>query len=449
MVLKAQNLCLRLPEKGPVIFDDISLELNEGETGYVYGPSGSGKTTLGLTLCGYIPLWAGSWKLDGTIELRGKSLVQGSPTSGTDMILDNPYTQLSGLKRTVFQELAFPLECRGVRPKEMSPLIEEYAELLGITLLLSRNIRTLSGGELQRVLIAGSLITKPEFLFLDRPLTEIDMDFRPVLLEILLSRIKESGSAALISEDPWLVDKNSFDHNIFLGKEEDSDPKFIPVKVYQKRKTGSSANSPLLSVESLSFSYETGKQVVSNCSLSLDKGDIALLTGPNGSGKTTLARLIAGILTPGGGTILLNGRSIEGMEEWEIMSTVGLSLQDPGLHLCRKTVAGEIELAGKWGNAPGKFVEILGLDCLLGEHPVELSQAEKKRLGMALACGERRKVLILDEPTQYQDSEGYRRMVEAMTTLTEEGRALIIITHDPRLFRTFPDSEIIHLSKEC
>ena len=274
MVLKSQNLCLRLPEKGPVIFEDISFELNEGETGYVYGPSGSGKTTLGLALCGYIPLWAGSWKLDGTIELHGKSLVQGSPASGTDMILENPYTQLSGLKRTVFQELAFPLECRGVKPMEMPPLIGEYAELLGITRLLGRNIRTLSGGELQRVLIAGSLITKPEFLFLDRPLTEIDMDFRPVLLEILRSRIKETGSAALISEDPWLVDKNSFDSDFFLGKEEDTDPKFIPAKVYHKRKDFSSAHSPLLSVESLSFSYETGKQVVSGCSLSLDSGDI-------------------------------------------------------------------------------------------------------------------------------------------------------------------------------
>ena len=119
MVLKAENLSLRIPKNNPYIFEGISLELDAGEIGHVYGSSGSGKTILGLTLCGYLPLWAGSWDLEGKIELFGETIRQGSKSSGADMILENPYTQLSGLKRTVFHELAFPLECRGVPAEEM------------------------------------------------------------------------------------------------------------------------------------------------------------------------------------------------------------------------------------------------------------------------------------------------------------------------------------------
>jgi len=93
-------------------------------------------------------------------------------------------------------------------------------------------------------------------------------------------------------------------------------------------------------------------------------------------------------------------------------------------------------------------VGLLGLDHLMNRHPLELSQAEKKLLGMALACGERRRVIILDEPTQYQDAEGFGRMVEAIDMHAQEGRAVLIITHDPRVYEAYPDAGIIRLEKE-
>ncbi|MBN1293630.1 MAG: ABC transporter ATP-binding protein [Candidatus Latescibacteria bacterium] len=447
MVLKTENLGLRIPKDGNTIFEKLSFELNEGETGFVSGPAGSGKSTLGLALCGFLPLWAGSWDITGTIFLNGKLLEQGSNPAGTGMILENPYTQISGLKRTIFHELAFPLECSGVSPEEMPSIILKYAELLEISHLLDRSIRTLSGGELQRVHIAGTLMTQPRFLFFDRPLTEIDFEFRPVLMDIVCSSIKQTGAAALIAEDPWLLQKDSFDKEIVLGKKGDVEQTEWHQPVHTVNVASHIPQKAVLSVESLAFYYEADKPVLDNCSFSLGNGDITLVTGPNGSGKTTLARLIAGIIKPARGAIILDGSPIDTMEEWEIMTAVGLALQDPGLHLCRKTVGAELELARKWGNAPGKYVELLGLDRLLDIHPLELSQAEKKRLGMALACGIQRKLLILDEPTQYQDAEGFGRMVNAIITLAGEGRALLIISHDPRLFKVFPDAGIIHLSR--
>jgi energy-coupling factor transporter ATP-binding protein EcfA2 len=447
-VLKTENLTLHLPEKGPVIFEDISFELHEGEIGFVSGPAGSGKTTLGLTLCGCLPLWAGSWELEGRVELFGNPVEQGSNIMDTGLILENPYTQLSGLKRNVFHELAFPLECRGAESKDMPARIEQYARLLDVAHLLNRSIRTLSGGELQRVLIAGTLLTQPRFLFLDRPFTEIDTEFRPTLMEIIRTHIRDNRGAALISEDPWLFPDRQYDHEIRLGTSSDETLiRDLPEKVPSHKKPSQSGKT-ILSVDNISFAYDEHTPVLHDFSFSLSGGEIVLVGGPNGAGKTTLAKLIAGILNPRKGSIILNGTPAAAMKEWEIMSMVGLSLQNPALHLCRKTVGEELELAEKWGHAPGKFVEILGLEKLFDRHPLELSQAEKKRLGMALACGERRLLLILDEPSQYQDSESFIRMSEAIDKLAGEGRAVLIITHDPRLFSAFPEAGVIHLKKE-
>ncbi|MCE5252131.1 ATP-binding cassette domain-containing protein [bacterium] len=445
-MLKTDNLTLHLPENGPAVFDGVSFELNKGEIGFISGPPGSGKTALGLTLCGYLPLWAGSWRLDGGIELFGQPVGQGAPAPETGLILENPYSQLSGLKRNVVHELAFPLECRGVDPADMPSIIDRYAVKLGVGHLLERNIRTLSGGELQRVLVAGALMTSPRFLFLDRPLTEIDTGFRPLLMEIIRAHTHENGGIALIAEDPWLFPAGQYDTEISLGAPVDSlSHENVRHKHVSRHETSSTEGAAALTVEGLSFAYRDGRPVLRDLSFSLGKGAVALVSGPNGSGKTTLAKLIAGILSPDKGAIVLNGRSVSAMKDWEIMSAVGLSLQNPGLHLCRKTVAEELELAVKWGNAPGKYIEILGLERLSGTHPLELSQAEKKRLGMALACGEKRTVLLLDEPTQYQDSEGFSRMVEAIDAFTDGGGAVLVITHDPRMFGAFPEAGIINL----
>ena len=285
MVLKTDNLSLRIPKDGKSLFENLSFELNEGEIGFVSGPTGSGKSTLGLTLCGYLPLWVGSWDISGTISLNGELLEQGSGTAGTGIILENPYTQISGLKRTIYHELAFPLECSGVGTEVMPEIIQRYAELLDIAHLLDRNVRTLSGGELQRVHIAGTLMTQPGFLFLDRPLTEIDLDFRPVLMDILCSSIKDTSAVALIAEDPWLLNDTNFDKEIILGQRAAETQIDLPDPAETPHYVSPAGQNTVLSVESLAFSYDSGKPVLENCSFSLGNGDITLITGPNGSGK--------------------------------------------------------------------------------------------------------------------------------------------------------------------
>ena len=447
MVLSAEHLTLNLPENGRTIFEDVSISLEEHELGFISGGAGAGKTVLGLALCGYLPLWVGSWTLSGATAMDGRPVEQGMYTKEAGVILENPYIQLSGMKKTVFHELAFPLESRGVKPLTMPERILKYAMLLEVPHLLKRPIRALSGGELQRVLIAATLIIKPRFIFMDRPFTEIDMEFRPRLMNIITSHLHDNGGGALLTEDPWLLPECSFDQEINLGGSSDRITG-QPIAEPYGTSNRSCSGETVLELESVTFGYPGGTPVLNEFSFTARRGEIFMVTGRNGSGKTTLAKLIAGMLKPSGGRIILKGQDTAARDPWEIVRDVGLALQDPSLHLCRRTVHEEFALAERWGTPSWRFAGPLGIEHLMDHHPLELSQAEKKRLGMALACGGNRDVLILDEPTQYQDAMGFERMRSTISALANEGRSILIISHDPRLFEAFPDVGVIRLSQE-
>lgn len=448
MILKADKLSLSLSRGKTTVFRDLSLELDAGELGNITGRAGSGKTLLGLALCGFLPLWAGSWNLTGTVELFGQRLQQGEYLPEIGIVLENPYSQVSGIKRTVREELAFPLECRGEEPSAMHGKIGRYAGSLGISHLLDRAVVSLSGGELQRVIIASAIISEPRFLFLDRLLTEIDTGSRPRIMELIASHAREFEGGVLVAEDPWLLPEQSVHRTITLTHEDsgDADPgnavRDLSEIILPE------AGREVLRTEAVSFAFGTGKRVLDNVSFALKRGEIAFVDGPNGAGKTTLAKIIAGILKPSSGEVIVAGEPTVHLAEWERMSLVGLALQNPGLHLSRRTVREELASAREHGAAPGELTEILGLDERLDHHPLELTQAEKKRLGIALACGAHRNIVILDEPSQYQDGEGFGRICTALEEIAGAGQGILIITHDPRFYAVFPRAAVIRLSPE-
>lgn len=438
MVLNADSIGLRLSGRASPVFSDVSLSLGNGQTCLVEGVAGSGKTLFGIALCGFLPLWVGGWNLDGTIELFGEKLIQGGNPANVGIILENPYSQLSGMKKTVRSELAFPLESVGVPRDEMTPRIALEAERMGISHLLDRDVRTLSGGELQRVLVAAALIARPRFLFLDRPLTEIDTGLRPAVMELVRSCVIESDGAAVVAEDPWLLPGMTFDETVNLGGDmyDESVPPELTVH-------GDGAGEPVLEIDGLTFAYNGGSPIISGLSLTVRAGEIVLVTGPNGGGKTTLARLIAGLLVPDDGVISIGGRPADDLSEHERFSLVGYALQNTALHFSRGTVREELTATPLRDARTATLIDILGLDAYMNVHPLELTGAGKKLLGMALSCGGNRRVLLLDEPSQYQDTAGFARFVEAVSFLTGEGAGMIIITHDPRCIEAFPDACIL------
>ncbi len=152
------------------------LNINEGEFLAIIGPNNSGKSTLCNTIAGLIPgFFHGS--MSGEILLPDNYADPSSTdvsSRNVGFVLQNPTTQLSHMRHTVFEEVAFGLENTGVPAVEMPERINKAISLTGISHLAERSPFTLSGGEQQRLAIASILAMDPQILVFDEPTTMLD-----------------------------------------------------------------------------------------------------------------------------------------------------------------------------------------------------------------------------------------------------------------------------------
>ncbi|HXM56652.1 MAG TPA: ABC transporter ATP-binding protein [Candidatus Dormibacteraeota bacterium] len=179
----------------------ISLELRPGEVVGVRGPNESGKSTLCLVASGLAPTAVGG-------ELRGRVLIDGRPSvelrphelaARCGLLLDNPAAQLTGLHRTVSDEVAFGPCNLGLPLVEVHARTEAALGLLGLDHLAGRNPEHLSGGESQLVALAGLLALRPAYLALDEPTSRLDPD-RAAQVADAIARVAGSGAGVLLAE---------------------------------------------------------------------------------------------------------------------------------------------------------------------------------------------------------------------------------------------------------
>lgn len=175
-VIELHNLTYTYPITHKPALRDIRLEVEEGEFLAVIGPNGAGKSTLCYTIAGFVPHFFKG-------KLEGRVRVGGIETSGArlndfvqkvGLVFQNPFNQISGSKFTVYEEIAFGLENRGVPREEMRQRIDRVMELTGIQDLGERSPYALSGGQQQRVALASILVLQPEILVLDEPTSQLD-----------------------------------------------------------------------------------------------------------------------------------------------------------------------------------------------------------------------------------------------------------------------------------
>jgi energy-coupling factor transport system ATP-binding protein len=160
------------------------------------------------------------------------------------------------------------------------------------------------------------------------------------------------------------------------------------------------------------------------------------LIGPNGSGKSTLLRLIAGLLRPAAGSILVGGADPRRLPGRILSRLTGLVFQDPELGFIGDTVAEEIALGLDPDRAAGaaRLLERLGmpLEAFGSRNPYRLSGGEQRRLSVATALARRPRILLLDEPTFGQDRRGWEALATIVDELVDAGTAIVAATHDER-----------------
>ena len=198
---KLEDVSYKYPLEDREILKNINLDIKKGEFWAVIGKNGSGKTTLCNVLRRFIPdFYKG--ELKGKITLEGKELKDYSAkeiVQKVGFVFQNPFTQISGVKETVFEEIAFGLENLALDAEYIRKRVEETLKLLRIEELRDKNPYELSGGQGQKVALASIIAMDPEIMVIDEPTSQLDPKGTEEIFEII-DILKKEGKTIILVE---------------------------------------------------------------------------------------------------------------------------------------------------------------------------------------------------------------------------------------------------------
>jgi len=483
------------------VLHDLEVSAEPATLTAVLGGSGSGKSTLGRLLAGWLSggdygLFRGSLHLGAAARTAeegetGPLVFHGSPddprinpalwSDHVGYVPQDAAAMLSTVGSTVAEELAFGLENRGVPRDRMRREVAGAAEAAGLSALLERDPATLSGGELRRLAVACSAITRPGVLVLDEPLASLD-EAGAVSVRTLVRGLVDSGTAVIVLSQAadelafeasrWLVLDGGTVTDQGTPAELAVSPELLQSGVvlpgpaaygadtrrtaarlrHKAAHTGVEAGAAapaVLELEGITYGFPSGRRggpdVLRDLDLSVRPGTVVAVTGPNGAGKSTLLRHLNGLLRPDRGSVQVSGADISGVPTGRVADRVGLLFQHPRDQLFERTVMREVlfGLDRKFGpQADTKARAALasvGLGEQLETHPHELPASAQRLLALATVLAREPELIALDEPTVGLDRHGLVRLREAMETAAARGAAVVMVTHDLAFARANAD----------
>jgi energy-coupling factor transport system ATP-binding protein len=195
-----------------------------------------------------------------------------------------------------------------------------------------------------------------------------------------------------------------------------------------------------IELRGVSFAYPDRTRALENIDLSIATGECIAIVGQNGSGKSTLVRHLNGLLRPGTGDVLIEGKPVGRRHVAELARTVGLVFQNPDRQIFAGSVRGEVSFGprnlGRRGEELDRdvaaAVAAVGLDTQLDANPYDLGFSRRKLLSLASILAMRTPIVVLDEPTTGQDARGVARVQAIVRDLAASGQTVIAISHDMR-----------------
>jgi energy-coupling factor transport system ATP-binding protein len=453
--------------QGPAI-SGISFSVNPGEILLIAGASGCGKTTLVRAINGLIPR---SYKGERT----GRILVFGEDTAPWKLsqisqqvgtVLQDPERQILGTK--VLSEVAFGLENLGLPRDQIIERVDEALALLKIESLRDRETFLLSGGEKQKVALAGVLAMRPRILLLDEPLASLDPASAQDSLDMVRGLADQGMTVLMVEHRVEDVLRIHPDRVMFLGdgkirylgglgglskavnyhevklpaedivERAKADPPPPELRILPGAGTGLETPSPaLVRFEDVTFGYDVGVEVLHGIDLEIRCGDVIAVLGPNGAGKTTFVKHAIGLLKPKHGRVLVDGRDTKEASVAQIASTLGYVFQSPSHMLFAPTVHEELAFGPTNLKHPADRIEeevkealkIVNLSEKEQDPPLALSFGQQKRVSIAAILAMQSRILVMDEPTAGQDYQNYMNFMDAILQLPGF-EAIMFITHD-------------------
>ena len=204
---KIENVNYKYPLEEKQALKNINIEIKKGEFWAVIGKNGSGKTTFCNMLRRFVPdFYKG--ELTGKITLEDKELKDYSQkelVQKIGFVFQNPFTQISGIKDTVFEEIAYGLENLGLDKEEIISKVEKILKLLEIEKLRDRNPYDLSGGQKQRVALASIIAMDPDILVIDEPTSQLDPKGTEDIFKIINLMANEGKTIILVEHKLELI----------------------------------------------------------------------------------------------------------------------------------------------------------------------------------------------------------------------------------------------------
>jgi len=444
-----------------------SFTIAPGERVLLLGPSGCGKSTLLRALAGVLGDDEGI--STGSLSLSGSS--PSASRGRVGLVLQDPESQ--AVLERIGDDVAFGCENLGVPPEDTWRRVHAALSVVGLNYPLTHSTSHLSGGEKQRLALAGALAMQPDLLLLDEPTANLDSVGALAVRDAVLTSVRETGATLIVVEHNVNLWWEHVDRVIVMDAQGNFALDATPTEVLARASAQLAAwgiwlptwHSPivhigldpesrigrdpaLLSAEKLQVGLPRHNALTWSANLSIEPGSFHALTGPNGSGKTTLALTLGGLIKPVSGALLAatelaQTRSLEPYR-WssrQLARRVGNVFQSPEMQFVKPTVWRELahgaKLRGLRGaeldTAVGLMLERVGLSDRAQAHPFTLSGGQQRRLSVATALISQPRVLVLDEPTFGQDARTWGELIAMFDELTRSGHAIVAATHDERL----------------
>lgn len=446
LAISVSNLSFRYKTGDIQALKDVNLQLPPATCTLIRGESGSGKTTLCYCLKGLIPQ-AVEGDFTGRIETAGMDVTKyriQTLSKHIGFVLQDPEVQIVG--RTVYEDLMFGPRNLLIPKNTIVSEITSALRAVGLEGYEDRETYQLSGGEKQRLTIAGILAMKPQVLILDEPSSELDPAGRRDLYDLLL-RLKCDTGLTIVIVDQQLTASHPLVDEVLLLKEGElkSFASYEKSSVSCKHQSNFSSNEKpiVLTVENLSFAYSPETPILKNINVEVRQQDFVALVGYNGSGKTTLAMHLNRLLEPQTGTVCYKKKSIKELSRAEIARLIGFVFQNPDHQIFETSVEKEIGFglvqqgmgAKEIKDKVDEVLGFMGLEDYRDNHPATLPKGIRQFIGVASIVALSPEILVVDEPTTGLDTKGKEVIISRLKELNDKGTAIVMITHDMELVK--------------
>ncbi len=450
---------------------NINLQIADGEFVVLAGVSGCGKSTITRLLNGLIPdCFHGN--LMGSVSVNGKN-PQEEKAIGMSRIVgsvfQNPKSQFFNINSR--NELAFPLENRGVPREKILQKTEDIGEKLHMKQLIGRNMFHLSGGEKQKIAFASVSIAESDVLVLDEPSSNLDMEAIRDLRQIL-EIWKQERKTIVISEHRFFFLKNLADTLILMKNGEIKSIwkgealknltsetmhreglrcfEFSEYLNIQKSPTLETRN---LYIQYLHFSYPNSDKGIHIQELSFEYGKVIAVIGHNGAGKSTFLRCLSGLQKHTEAKLTLSGKPIPINK---MLAHTAMVMQDVNHQLFCDTVENELLFELKQRKIPmqqrkeevNRWLNEIQMEYLKDQHPISVSGGQKQRLAIATVALADKDIILFDEPTSGLDYAHMKQVAKLTRKLAEQGKIIFIVSHDLDLLLSSSD-EVLLIENSC